>query len=105
MVYIDNLTSAVSEIIALKKRGTFHPQDPGLLSTTEILCQIRMVNNKHVYKSRLLGFLIDMFKSTKIYNKLYGAITYDESLVKQNLSTDNYISTGEGIKLMYRSKI
>lgn len=105
MVYIDNLTSAVSEIIALKKRGTFHPQDSGLLSTTEILCQIRMANNKHVYKSRLLGFLIDMLKSTKIYNKLYGAITYDESLVKQNLSTDNYISTSEGVKLMYGSKI
>lgn len=104
VLHIDNLCSAVCAIIEQRKEGCFHPQDSQLLSTVELLCEIRKNLGKKSGVSRALGKAASVFSFLSVYKKLFGSIYYSSLFEEQELLSCPMITTQEGLRRMYHEE-
>lgn len=97
LLHIDNLCYCIERIIANKESGLFMPQDKELLSTGEIIFTIRTIIGKKAICSNFLGKILSLFIFIPFLKKIYGSIAYSEKLSKNNLYSENFITTKEGL--------
>ncbi len=101
VVYIDNLSNAVYSIIRDRKIGCFHPQDSELLTTAQLLCEMRKHQKGNGKISRALGKLGSVFSFVSVYKKLFGAVYYSPRFCETESLTDSALTTREGLRRMY----
>lgn len=104
VVYIDNLSQAVYSIIRDRKAGCFHPQDNELLSTAQLLNEIRKHQSKNSKISRALGKIGSVFSFVSVYKKLFGAVYYSPKFSERESLSDTMLTTREGLRRMYNEK-
>lgn len=104
VVHIDNLATAVYSIINGRTAGCFHPQDSELLSTGELLNEIRKYQSKKSKLSRTLGKLGSVFSFVSVYKKLFGAVYYSPRFSETESYSGAMITTREGLRRMYNEK-
>ena len=78
MIYIDNFTSFMKEVIDSEQSGILMPSNPDIISTSEIVKAIAKANNKKI--AIIPGFtwtLKLMSHFTPFVNKAFGNIVYD----------------------------
>lgn len=80
MLYIDNLCEFIKQVIEQKRHGIFMPQDDNPVSALEIITAIAKGLGKKIRTSRLLGFIVYLFRCVPLIQKAYGGIEYDKSL-------------------------
>lgn len=88
MIYIDNLSEFVRQLINQDINGVYFPQNKDYVSTTEMLTLIRSAHNKRTKRLKMLNPLIRLsMPFMKNVRKVYGDFIYsiEES---NNLSID-----------------
>ena len=104
VLYIDNLSNAIFEIIRDRKSGCYHPQDNDLLTTAELLYKIRRHLGKKGSVSFWLGKAVSLLSSCSIYKKLFGSVYYSQDFKKQESLHSTMLSTDEGLRRMYEKE-
>lgn len=89
MIYIDNLSEFIINIIQNSKEGTFFPQNNEYCNTREIINIIAKAYKKHIWYSKVLAKMIILlpFNISSI-NKAFGSLVYSKELSEFN---SNYI--------------
>lgn len=87
MIYIDNLTNHIKQVIDNEVSGVTFPQNAEYVRTNDIVKLVRKFRGKKTYESRLAGWLIRCISpKVAICRKAYG-----DMAVKRELSSDSYI--------------
>lgn len=92
MIFIDNLSYFVKELIDNSKSGLFIPQNKEYVSTTEMVKLIALCNNKHLMCTKLFNMLIKICK-INIVKKVFGDLTYEKA------DLVDYVDFAESIRL------
>jgi UDP-glucose 4-epimerase len=101
MVYLENLTHLMSEIIIQKAEGIFLASDVQPLSTTKLVKSIAKALEKKpvLFSSKLLNYIIKLVKPS-LYQRLYQSLYVDNASTRSRLHLQNPYSTQEGIAKM-----
>lgn len=76
MIYIDNLSEFVKQLIDNKSGGLFFPQNAEYVNTSEMVRMIAEAHNKRVIMTKLLNPLLLLLNISAI-NKVFGDLVYD----------------------------
>ncbi|WP_077302655.1 NAD-dependent epimerase/dehydratase family protein [Virgibacillus pantothenticus] len=82
MIYIDNLSEFIRILIDKEKVGLFFPQNSDYVRTYDMVRMIANVHGKKIKGIKLFNLIINHF-NLKIFNKVFGNLTYDKSLSAQ----------------------
>lgn len=97
MIYIDNLSQFVKDVINNCGSGLFFPQNSEYVNTSKMVELISETHGKKILFTRLFNPLIYLMKRNKTVNKVFGNLVYEKSL--SNLERMEQISLVESIKL------
>ena len=82
MLYIDNLNAFIKLVIDSNLAGTFHPQNGELVNTSEMVAEIGRVHKRRIYLvSGFNSMLTTLGKNIGILRKIFGNLSYDETVV------------------------
>lgn len=88
MIYIDNLTYFIKNVVANNENGVFYPQNAEYVSTVDVIKFIRNKQNKKLYKSPLFGLIVKIASLfSPSIRKVFGNKYYDK---KASLYDFNY---------------
>ena len=84
MIYIDNLSEFVKQLIDNRSGGLFFPQNADYVNTSEMVRIIAEVHGKRVVMTKLFNPLLRLLNVSTV-NKVFGDLVYD-------MSMSNYVS-------------
>ena len=84
MIYIDNLSEFVKQLIDNRSGGLFFPQNAEYVNTSEMVRLIAEVHGKRVVMTKLFNPLLRLLNVSMV-NKVTGDLVYD-------MSMSNYVS-------------
>lgn len=86
VLFVNNLSEFLKQIVDLRFKGVFYPQDSQYVSTSQLVELIAKTHKKKIYSIRLFNPIINLlaFKFNFI-NKIFGNLVYDKSLSELNL--------------------
>lgn len=104
MIFVDNLSLFLCEIIDKRVAGFFHPQNNDYVSTSDLVKAIAKSNGKKIYLTRSFNWLIFLLskipgKTSDLTNKAFGSLVYSKSLDTETIKTEDFISFEKSIKL------
>lgn len=76
MIYIDNLSYFIFEIIKENRSGIYHPQNSDYVCTSEMVKEIALVSNKRLKLTKLFNGLLKLIVPSTLYKKLFGNLIY-----------------------------
>lgn len=79
MIYIDNLSEFVKQLIDNKSGGLFFPQNAEYVNTSEMVRLIAEVHGKQIRMTKLFNPLLRLLNVSTV-NKVFGDLVYDMSL-------------------------
>ena len=83
MIFIDNLTECLAQIILTEFSGVVHPQNPQYMNTKDIIKWIRDCQNKQTFSVRFINPLITLgIKKSRTLQKIFGDFAYHQKLSK-----------------------
>ncbi|WP_414838625.1 NAD-dependent epimerase/dehydratase family protein [Carnobacterium sp. TMP28] len=94
MIYIDNLSDIIKQIIASASHGLYLPQNKYYVNTSEMVKLIAEVHEKKLFIPKQFSFLINKL-NIGIINKVFGDLVYDMEIANK-IDT---VSFKESIKL------
>lgn len=81
MIYIENLSEILKQIVEEKRQGVFHPQNTEYVSTRQMVQYIAEAQQIKLYQSRLLGLGVNLIgKYIGVCHKVFGNLTYAPSI-------------------------
>lgn len=86
MLYIKNLCEFIKYVIENEKKGIFYPQNKEILSTSEIVKTISVINDKKMYQTKILNilvyclYLIPIEKTKNLIKKSFGSLYYKKEI-------------------------
>lgn len=87
MIHIENLANFIKERIDQMDSGVFYPQNQDFVRTNDIIKEVRSIQGKKTYESRILGFFVKLLSGKiAICRKAYGDLAVDK-----RMSTTSYI--------------
>lgn len=99
MLYVGNLSVSLKYIIDNRKVGLFFPQNNEFVNTSKMVYMIAKHHHKSLFMTRILNpFLFIMRKNGKL-KKVFGNLVYEKKLSKTGLTTQDYTSLEESIRL------
>lgn len=93
MIYIDNLSEFVKQLIDNQGEGLFFPQNAEYVNTSEMVRMIAEVHGKRVLMTKLFNPLLRLLNVSTV-NKVFGNLVYDMSMS----SNINLVPFSETIK-------
>lgn len=79
MIYIDNLSELVKQLIDNRSGGLFFPQDAEYVNTSEMVGLIAEVHGKRMVMTKLFNPLLRLLNVSTV-NKVFGDLMYDMSM-------------------------
>jgi UDP-glucose 4-epimerase len=79
MIYIDNLSEFVKQLIDNKSGGFFFPQNAEYVNTSEMVSLIAGAHGKRVVMTKLFNPLLRLLNVSTV-NKVFGDLVYDMSM-------------------------
>jgi len=79
MIYIDNLSEFVKQLIDNRSGGLFFPQNAEYVNTSEMVKLIAEVHGKRVVMTKLFNPLLRLLNVSTV-NKVFGDLVYDMSM-------------------------
>lgn len=94
MIYIDNLSEFVKQIIDNCSCGVFFPRNDEYVNTSEMVKMIASAHGKRIRFTKLFNPLIKLFKIST-FNKVFGDLIYDKNMsqLKYNYNVCDYKSS------------
>ena len=84
MIYIDNLSEFVKQLIDNKSGGLFFPQNAEYVNTSEMVRLIAEAHGKRMVMTKLFKLLLRLLNVSMV-NKVFGDLVYDMS-ISSNIS-------------------
>ncbi len=79
MIYIDNLSEFVKQLIDNKSGGLFFPQNAEYVKTSEMVRLIAEAHNKRIWMTKVFNPLIRLL-GVSIINKVFGDLVYEKGM-------------------------
>lgn len=79
MIYIDNLSEFVKQLIDCKSGGLFFPQNDEYVNTSEMVSLIAKAHNKRIIMIKLFNPLLKLINTSTV-NKVFGDLVYEMSM-------------------------
>lgn len=79
MIYIDNLSEFVKQIIDDENKGLFLPQNDEYVCTSDMVREIAEANGKKIYMTKLFNPLLRVLKVSTV-NKVFGDLVYEKGI-------------------------
>ncbi|MDR5658768.1 NAD-dependent epimerase/dehydratase family protein [Serpentinicella sp. ANB-PHB4] len=79
MIYIDNLSELVKQLIDNRSGGLFFPQNAEYVNTSEIVRLIAEVHGKKIMTTKLFNPLLRLLNVSTV-NKVFGDLVYDMNM-------------------------
>ncbi len=79
LLYIDNLTNFICEVIEEGFKGIFNIMDGDYISTAQLVSLIGQAKGKKIYKSVMLGKILKLFGKISLVRKAFGTLYYDDT--------------------------
>lgn len=99
MIYIDNLSEFVKQLIDNRSAGLFFPQNTEYVNTSEMVKIIAEVHGKKIIMTKLFNPLLRMLNVSTI-NKVFGDLVYEMSMSEYKAEDNkNFIGFKESIEL------
>lgn len=99
MIFIDNLTEFIRQLIVNKDAGIFHPQDREFIQTSEMVKEIANVHNRKMKLSKTSGILLNkLFRKQQIVLKVFGDLTYSKALSNYRDNSYQKVNFKEAIR-------
>nr|WP_144927995.1 NAD-dependent epimerase/dehydratase family protein [Paenibacillus bovis] len=100
MIYIDNLSEFIKWVIDNCSSGLFFPQNNEYVNTSKMVEIIAKVNGKRILLTRLFNPLLFLIKRNETVSKVFGNLTYEETLFKNsNAQFNSFVDFEESIRL------
>lgn len=82
MIYIDNLSEFIKQILIKKLSGIFFPQNSEYVNTSEMISSISKVHGKRVLLTSAFNPIIMILKKLNIgvFNKIFGDLIYEKQM-------------------------
>ncbi|MBO0437905.1 NAD-dependent epimerase/dehydratase family protein [Vagococcus fluvialis] len=77
MIFIDNLSFCIIKSIECEMDGIVCPQNNTLVCTSDLANEIRRIQKKKMYMSKIWGILIEVFMFIPIIKKIFGNLYYE----------------------------
>lgn len=103
MIYIDNLSEFIKNIIDNSSNGVFFPQNSEYVSSSEMISQIASSHKRKVYIIPLFSVILKKL-NLNVTNKVFGDLYYKKELSEYK-ERYNVFSFGESIKITEDVKI
>lgn len=98
MIYIDNLCELLKKIILNERKGIFFPQDDKVLSTSELVCELRRLRGKKTILCPGLNWVIKMCcKCFGSINILLGNLYYSEEMTNSSGIAYQIVSVNDAL--------
>jgi len=97
MVFIDNLSEFIKQLIDMEYSGLFFPQNPEYVRTSEMVKLIAESHGKAVKLTKLFNPIIKLLKINEI-NKVFGSLVYEKTM-SQTIRPLPVADLAESIKL------
>lgn len=97
MIYIDNLSIILLNIIDKNLKGLFYPQNNEYINTSELVQLIAFYHRKKIYLTSLLNPIIKMMNYSSVINKVFGTLVYEKEI--SNFTDLTLISIKDTVKL------
>lgn len=79
MIYIDNLSEFVRQLIDTECAGLFFPQNPEYVRTSEMVQLIAHYHGSKIRLTKLFNPFIKLFRISEV-NKVFGSLVYDKTM-------------------------
>lgn len=79
MIYIDNLSEFVRNLISKNKYGIYHPQNNEYVKTSEMVRKISEVHEKKIYLTKKINSIIKILMKFDFFQKVFGNLVYTKS--------------------------
>lgn len=99
MLHIENLSELISLIIKNKDEGTFFPQNPDYVKTTDLVKTVADYYNNNILFTKLANPLIQVLKNITIFNKVFGNLYYDKSMSEYKNGNYQIVDLKKSIEL------
>jgi len=100
MIFIDNLTEFIRQVVENHDGGTFHPQDYEYILTSDMVKEIANVHGRKIIMNRSSGsLLMKLFGKKSIVSKVFGDFTYSKKLSEYRDNSYQVIGFKEAIKI------
>lgn len=96
MIYIDNLSEFVKQLIDNRSGGLFFPQNAEYVNTSEMVGLIAEAHGKKIVMTKLFNLLLRLLNVSTV-NKVFGDLVYDMSISEYE-SDYRVCGFGESIK-------
>lgn len=103
MIYIDNLSEFVKQLINNCNKGLFFPQNAKYVNTSEMVKLIAEANGKKIRFTRVFNPLIRLLNISTI-NKVFGDLFYDMSMSYEIVSDYKFFDFRDTIFLTEKEK-
>lgn len=98
MIYIENLTELLCQVIDYQIEGTIHPQNTAYVSTAEMVRQIAQAHHRKIHLTPLFNGLIGLLMNRPMIQKVFGDRYYSEALSDWAYPSYNIYSFEESIR-------
>ncbi|MGL4362378.1 MAG: NAD-dependent epimerase/dehydratase family protein [Cellulosilyticaceae bacterium] len=103
MIYIDNLSEVLKQIIEEKEQGIFHPQNTEYVSTRQMVRYIAEARGIKIYESWLMALGVKLVgRYISLCGKVFGNLTYEHDLMCVVKETSKEIKLKESIYMAER---
>lgn len=104
MLFIDNLSEFIKNIVDFQEEGTFFPQNKDHVKTSDMVLEISKIHKKKHYQTKMFNPLIKSLRRINTINKVFGDLYYESSISQYDFDYQN-VSLTESIKLTEDSDI
>ncbi len=80
LLYVDNLTNFICEVIEEGFKGVFNVMDGDYTSTADLVTLIGQARGRKIYKSVILGKILKLFGKVAFVRKSFGTLYYDDTI-------------------------
>lgn len=100
MIFIGNLVALVEQIVLDKETGLFHPQDPQLICTSEMVKELAKAQKKKLYFTLTGAFLLKLLAGrTKLYRKVFSDLFYSQTFSSYKNNEYQKYTVEQGIQI------
>ena len=82
MIYIDNLSEFVKELIDRRESGLFFPQNAEYVNTSEMVRLIAEIHGKRIFLIKMFNPILKIMNKGLV-NKVFGDLVYDYSIANE----------------------
>lgn len=81
MIYIDNLSEFIKDLVDNKKNRIYHPQNRDYVNTSRMVKEISEVHHKKIRLTKMFNPVFKLLSDTGLIKKVFGSLIYHKTII------------------------